>query len=483
MASRRPTGVLLSISLVVLAGCGDADRVTSPAATVDEPTSTDVPMTIGPPETTMPPGDTSTDPVEETVMALVQPCRDVPAISTDVVGDEPTAGNLDPIFHGVLLTYAAEHPDTFGGMWIDREANGTVVLAFTDDPAPHLAALATRAPSPDDVAAVEPRPPIVDDRPIGEWGAPFDVVQVRFGEAELGRYQTAVNDVLRELGVEQWGSGQLVMQNRVGLMIDGGVTTEEAIELSAALAGVAPLDAFCLDGVILDERPEPIAPGTPLDVIVLPGVDGTFPPDTEVECGGVQFTLGDLATMTPLEDADPGLLAVVEDWVDISGMGQSPDGWQVLVETEDLATIVRITDGAMEVIGAERGRNGWIWSGAGGGSSCDVRRRLPAGFGQVDWSLDPAFPAPDASSTELHLLVTEAACTGGSEIGERLLGPDVAVTDEAVLVVFAAIPLTGAQACPGNPSTAVTVQLDEPLGDRVVREGLLIASLSELAPA
>lgn len=82
-----------------------------------------------------------------------------------------------------------------------------------------------------------------------------------------------------------------------------------------------------------------------------------------------------------------------------------------------------------------------------------MRRRLPAGVGQVDWSLDPAFPAPDAVSTELHVLVTEASCTGGSELGDRLLGPDVEITDDAVRIVFGAIPLVGDQACPGNPST------------------------------
>jgi hypothetical protein len=36
------------------------------------------------------------------------------------------------VFQAVLMAYAAEHSNTFGGLWIDREAQGTVVLAEVD---------------------------------------------------------------------------------------------------------------------------------------------------------------------------------------------------------------------------------------------------------------------------------------------------------------------------------------------------------------
>ena len=77
-------------------------------------------------------------------------CAEIPQAGTDVLG-EGGADNVDPIVLGVLQTYAAEHSDTFGGLWIDREALGTVVLAFTDDPETHRSALSDRAPSADDV--------------------------------------------------------------------------------------------------------------------------------------------------------------------------------------------------------------------------------------------------------------------------------------------------------------------------------------------
>lgn len=481
-ASRRGAAVLL-VGLA-LASCGDDERV-APLQSDEVETATTLAIDPTAPSTipAAAPAVSSSEAPDPSAAELIELCRDVPVLTTDVIGERGSVGELDPIFHGVLLSYAAEHADTFAGMWIDREAFGTMVLAFTDDPAPHRAALAARAPSPDDIAAVEPRPAITDARPIGEWDITFDVVQTRYSEAALADIQTDVMAVLSDVGITEGGSGTLTMQNRVGLFVPEGMMLDEAADLAERVGAVAPLDAVCFDGAYLDERPEPIAPGTPLDVIVLPDADGTYPPDAEVECGGVQFTLGDLASMTPVEDTDDGLAAVVQEWIDTAGFGQSRDGWQVLVQTDEFATLVRITDGSMEFIGAEPGRNGWIWAGAsGGGAQCDVHRRLPAGVGQVDWSLDPAFPAPDAASTELHVLVTEASCTGGSELGDRLLGPDVEITDDTVRIVFGAIPLVGDQACPSNPSSAVTIELDEPLGDRSIIDGLLVAPLSDLVP-
>ena len=45
-------------------------------------------------------------------------------------------------------------------------------------------------------------------------------------------------------------------------------------------------------------------------------------------------------------------------------------------------------------------------------------------------------------------------------------------TDEAVLVAFAVVPVAGSARCPGNPSTAVTIELSEPLGERWIYDGL-----------
>ncbi len=463
----------LLLAILALASCGAPPDGTATREST-EPTDT------------LPAATSSVVPVTTTVEPArsLQLCEEVPLSETAIMGDDPSGGELDPIFQGVLLTYAQEHDDTFGGMWLDRQAYGTVVLAFTDDPVSHREGLAQRRPSPDDVHPVEPMPAITDDRPIGEWGVAFDVVQVAFTEAELVARTIDISDALKGLGLQSFGAGADLTRNRVSVVLAQAPTGEEVSAMEAAIEAVVSLEMVCLEGTIVDARPDPIAPGTPLDVIVLPDANGMYPSDTEVECNGVQFTLGDLQSLTPIEDADASLQAVVDGWINGPGGSGSPaDGWVVLTETGDQATLVRIIDDGMSVIGAEMGRNGWIWAGASGGGPCDVKRRLPTGMGNVKWVIDAAFPAPDTTSTELHVLAMETACTGGSELGDRLLGPQVVETADTVRVVFASIPLLGGQNCPSNPPTPVTITLKQPLGDRQLSDGLNVGSLSDLLAA
>ena len=400
-----------------------------------------------------------------------------------MVGTDVGPAEIDPVLHGVLLTYAEEHRDTFGGMWLDREAGGTMVLAFTDDPDAHLAALATRRPSPTDVHAQEPPPSITDDRPIGEWGVPFDVVQVTYTEDELVSAIGRVTQHLQDGGFRPDGAGADLMRNRVNIMLSTPVTPAGVDELTRTLAAdpAVPLAIVCLEGEVVDAVAEPVQPGATLDAITLPDPAGTYPPDTAVECGGAGFRLGALTDPVPLEAGDPGLRAVLDAWLaGPEGAAWPQDGWIVLADDGDTAQLVSVGPDGAAFVGAERGRNGWIWSGASSSGACDVNLTLPEGLGSVTWELDPGFPPLAPESTELHVLATERACTGGSELGERLLGPQVVETGDAVRITFAAVPLTGGQTCPGNPATPVTIELAVPLGDRQVRDGLLVAPITEL---
>lgn len=403
-------------------------------------------------------------------------------MTTDVLGDQ-ASDSFDPIFRGVLQTYAAEHAGTFGGMWIDRDAYGTVVLAFTDEPTAHRDALAQRRPSPDDIDVIDPPPEITDDRPIGEWDLTFDVVQVAYTESQLFEAIDPVMEATRAVTQAPISASTDVRRNRVDLGLAAPITPDELDAIADSIAAVEGIDpeTVCWSGQFLGEAPAPIQPGTPLDVIELPGADGTFPTDTPAECGGLQFDVGDLAAPTPVADVEPGLRAVLDDSLaGPEGEFMPQDGWSLLTENAEQATFVHVGDGGVSYIGAEMGSNGWIWAGSGGFEACDVRVALPDGLGLVEWVLDPADPAPDATSTDLHVLVTERGCAGGQEMGERLLGPQVVVTDVAVRIAFAAISQSGAQTCPGNPATPVTVTLDAPLGDREVRDGLVIGPLAAL---
>ena len=75
------------------------------------------------------------------------------------------------------------------------------------------------------------------------------------------------------------------------------------------------------------------------------------------------------------------------------------------------------------------------------------------------------------------LWVAELACAGGAPPAEeRLIGPEVDEQPDAVVVAVAvALPPPREdgryQTCPGSPPVEVTIELDEPLGDRPVLDG------------
>lgn len=462
---------MVGLAAVLGAACGDP---TATPTTTGEAVGLPVPTELRP-----------SAPDDDPSLPSIARCDDIEPITTDVLSDGTSAGMIDPILHGVLLTYAAEHADAFGGLWIDRDAFGTIVLAFTDDPDEHRAAVADLRPSVDDIHAMDPPPEITDDRPIGEWGVPFDVVQVAHTEAELVDAIAPVLAAVESATATPPSGGVDVRRNRITIELPTPVTAHDLAGLTVEIAAVDGLstDMVCWSGQFVDEAPSPISPGTPLDVIVLPGADGSYPADTPVTCDGIRFELGALADLTPAADVDPDLRSVLDGWLaNPEGQLWPQDGWFLLHEDGERATFIHLGDGGVSSIGAEMGTNGWIWSGAGGGGDCDVRRLLPAGMGAVDWELDPAFPAPDETSTELRVLVTEAGCAGGREMGDSLLGPQVVETDEAVRIAFAVIPLAGAQTCPGNPATPVTIRLDAPLGEREIRDGLVVGPLTALLP-
>ena len=150
-------------------------------------------------------------------------CEDIPELRSQLEGELSGRRNPDHIVEGVLATYAMEHPDTFGGRWIDRASGGVLVLGFTDDPEPHRAAILERRPTADDYPVVDPPPPITDDRPLGERDdVVVDVVQVRFSEAEV---EVIRDRMWRSISREDWrsfgldGTGYDIKRQRVSLYL------------------------------------------------------------------------------------------------------------------------------------------------------------------------------------------------------------------------------------------------------------------------
>ncbi|MBO1902077.1 hypothetical protein J4H92_08975 [Leucobacter weissii] len=107
---------------------------------------------------------------------------------------------------------------------------------------------------------------------------------------------------------------------------------------------------------------------------------------------------------------------------------------------------------------------GWMY-----GSNGRCRLTFDLGDLQVpDVVLDPE-RSPDPDSTELPLLVLDSSCGGDTDMPDRIEVVSVEESDTEVGLLLGTSPLPeGAYACPGFSPTPYTLQLDAPLGDRVV---------------
>jgi len=226
-----------------------------------------------------------------------------------------------------------------------------------------------------------------------------------------------------------------------------------------------------------------------LRIIVQPDSAGELPADLLIGCpSGPTFPASALDTTGPLAGSGfDDVEAAARGFLD-TGEGQSwpQDGWQILHQTENTVLIVHVTqtDAAGDALDETRVAHmtiesvdgAWRWAGASSGRPCPLRTSVPAGLNTVNWRLDPASEPLTPTSTAIEVLVTERECVSGQAMGDRLLGPEVVITESAVLIAFAANPPSGdSQTCPGNPEQAIVVELGEPLGDREVLDGLALA--------
>ncbi|MFF3670733.1 hypothetical protein [Microtetraspora malaysiensis] len=115
------------------------------------------------------------------------------------------------------------------------------------------------------------------------------------------------------------------------------------------------------------------------------------------------------------------------------------------------------------------GRPGWHLRAS---SHCDLRRDLGE-LGVADVTLDPAAPPPGPDSRRISVLVHERECASGRRADGRIRLLGVEPTAEEVRVVLGVRRVDaggGVVTCQGNPATPFTVELDEPLGERVLTD-------------
>lgn len=410
-------------------GQGDVSPLASgqPAPSQGEPESTSA--APQPRDTATPPG-----PTPRSIEGLVL-CEDAPELGSRVEGSLGSGLNANDNVMDVVLDYRREHQETHGGLWIDRDNGGAIVLAVTDDPEGHRQELQDR---------------------LAGLDAVIDVIQVEFSKAELAE----VRDVLRPFMGREFGL--LVMadsesQNRVSL--DFYDPPDGALEMFAEL--VDP-DAVC---VTVTRSPE--LPDGPLALI--PDLEAE---DPLVTCAGIPpVPFSKLSNPVPIDDVDHPAVEALRTLAQQRGVWELPDGdWQVIyIDADNAAFAVSAPEGFGTARFERTSRDNWIIVGSRTGPPCEPVVVLPEGLNRVAIRLG-SIPSPEG--TAIRLLVTEESCASGREMGDALLGPQIIETDDAVLVAFAAVSPIGPAECPGNPSTPVTIELSQPLGQRTLYDGL-----------
>jgi hypothetical protein len=233
--------------------------------------------------------------------------------------------------------------------------------------------------------------------------------------------------------------------------------------LRVAAAALLLVAAAC-DGAVQDAGPsgspgETAAP--PADASLLRYTcDGRFAFGADL----LERPGGDELAATPAAAALRAHLAKPDmdiDWL--------PDtGWTLLGEDEQGAEYVAPGgESGLIAVSVENVDGAWRVGGWGG---CTPMRVLAPGIGEATWVLDDA-ASIGPGTTEFTALVTERDCASGQPSVGRVLGPDIMMLEEQVLVTFAVRPLPGGHDCQGNPSTPVRVVLPEPIGDRRLLDG------------
>jgi len=101
-------------------------------------------------------------------------------------------------------------------------------------------------------------------------------------------------------------------------------------------------------------------------------------------------------------------------------------------------------------------------------------RATREGIRASSWRLDPTYEL-GPEDTELRLLLTEQAFASGQSAEGRLLVPDLYRDGEELVLRMFVTPRPGYQTATRNPETPVRVALSEPLGQRRLIDGALLA--------
>jgi hypothetical protein len=157
-----------------------------------------------------------------------------------------------------------------------------------------------------------------------------------------------------------------------------------------------------------------------------------------------------------------------------------PTGWHRVYETPTAAVFVAPGDAATPwvMVAVELTPDGIRVDRYG---QCQARLALPDGIGPADFWVDPAVVlGPEA--TTVAGFIRERSCASGRSPEGRVLEPLVVYGEAAIVVAYAVQQRPGGQDCPSNPPFAVTLELAEPIGERLLLDGGTFPPRDALVP-
>ncbi|SDU40052.1 hypothetical protein [Jiangella alkaliphila] len=163
--------------------------------------------------------------------------------------------------------------------------------------------------------------------------------------------------------------------------------------------------------------------------------------------------------------ARPSIAArLIDSWTLIGQVGSRA---YLLIWMKDTEEARNLGGELSTAIYARAADGSWAYEGGGGG--CEPQRYFSDGLMPGWWTLRTA-PEPDTTSVDIN--VNSDECSSGQSPADRLTEPIVEYHADTVVITTRLEPQPpGGNTCPGSPSAPLTVQLDEPLGDRQLLDG------------
>jgi hypothetical protein len=145
--------------------------------------------------------------------------------------------------------------------------------------------------------------------------------------------------------------------------------------------------------------------------------------------------------------------------------------WLLAYEDEDLALFLVRRAGKTERYSAMYvEREGDAWGFGGYSDDCRPRPLITHGMGSSEWRIDADSPPVPGSST-FPVEVMERECASGRPADGRIADPIVDYGEDAITITVPVRRVEGDATCPGNPWTPFVLELDEPVGDRLLLDG------------